>query len=367
MRFKFSYVLATGLAVGIGVWMYSGTVVVGGVGDSDNSTPPPAERVLVSADKPFRVEVKRLVAEDRQAVLEIRGRTEAEAKVEVRAETADRVIDRPAREGALVNAGDILCILDKSSREARVLEAKASLAQAQVDFESSSALKAKGFAASNRVTANQAALDAAKARLEEAELDLRRTVVRSPINGIIQSPMANIGARLNVGDVCATVVETDPMIAIGQVSELDISQISVGMPARVRLIDGTEVDGTVRYVSPAADPDTRTFRIEVEMPNPDGVARDGTTALTLLPLPVEKAHKITPAILTLNDKGEVGVRAVDENNMTMFHPVQVLGGETDGVWIGGLPDEVTVITVGQDYVADGQLVEPVFDTAEVSQ
>ncbi len=91
------------------------------------------------------------------------------------------------------------------------------------------------------------------------------------------------------------------------------------------------------------------------------------TAVTKLELAAEKAHKISPAILTLNDAGQVGIRAVDENNKTVFYPVKVLGGEQDGMWIGGLPDEVVAITVGQEYVSDGELVQPVFETAEVSQ
>lgn len=367
MRLKFSYLLATGLAVGIGAWMYSGDVVIGGRGDNEQATPPPAERENASTAALFRVKVARLIAEERQSVLEVRGRTEAEAKVAVRTETADNVVDRPAREGTRVNAGDILCVLDMNARNARVLEAKAMLAQAELDHSAATQLNQKGYIAQNRVAALQANLDAAKARVEESELEVRRTVIRSPINGVIESPMADVGGRLNVGDICATVVETDPMIAIGQVSEINIGLISKGMPAQVLLISGEMLDGHVRYISPAANPDTRTFRVEVELPNADGVARDGTTALTKLPLPLQKAHKITPAILTLNDAGEVGVRAIVDENRTKFFPVEVLGGETDGVWVGGLPEEITVIVVGQDYVSDGEIVEPVFETAEVAQ
>jgi len=367
MRVKFSYILAVGLAAGIGFWMYSGTMVIGGVGDSEHATPPPALRVSEAAKDTFRVQVQRLVAQDRQAVLEIRGRTEAEAKVAVRSQTTDDVIERPAREGARVTTGDVLCVLDRGTREASVLEAKAMLAQAKLDHEAATQLNSKGFTAQNRVAALQAQLDAARARLKEAEAELDRTIIRSPINGVIESPMADVGAQLNSGGICATVVDSDPMIAIGEVSELSIGQVSLDMPATVNLVTGETLKGKVRYISPSANPDTRTFRIEVELPNPDGKARDGVTAVTLLPLPAQKAHKISPAILTMNDAGQVGIRAVDDNNKTVFYPVKVLGGEQDGMWIGGLPEEVVAITVGQEYVSDGELVEPVYETAEVSQ
>jgi len=367
MRLKFSYVLAIGLAAGIGMWMYSGTYVIGGRGDSADATPPPAERQEKAGNDLFRVQVSTLTATERQPVLEIRGRTEAEAKVEVRADTAARVVERPAIEGNHVSKGDVLCVLDKGTRESKVLEATAALAQAELDHTAASQLNSKGFTAETRVMAMQAALDAAQARVEEAKMELSRTVIHSPIDGVIQSPMANVGARLNIGDVCATVVETDPMIAIGQVSEADIGLISKGMDAEVLLISGQTMSGTVRYIAPAADPETRTFRIEVELPNKEGIARDGTTALTRLKLPSQKAHKISPAILTLNDDGELGLRGVTDDQVTVFYPVKVLGGGEDGIWVGGLPDTVRIITVGQDYVTDGQKVEPVLKTAEVTQ
>ncbi|MEP1930944.1 MAG: efflux RND transporter periplasmic adaptor subunit [Roseibium sp.] len=367
MHVKFSYILAAGLAAGIGVWMSSGNVVIGGVGDGENAVPAPALRAAENANDTFRVKVMKLVAQDRQAVLEVRGRTESEAKVAVRSQTTDDVVDRPAREGTKVFAGDILCVLDRGSREALVLEAKAALAEAELFQKAAMQLSTKGFTAETRVMTVKAELDAARARLEEAERELRRTVIRAPIDGIIESPMAEIGAQLNSGGICATVVNSDPMIAIGQVSELNISQLSLDMPAEVALVTGETIEGRVRYISPSANPDTRTFRIEVELPNPDGKARDGVTAVTRLPLPVEKAHKISPAILTLNDNGQVGIRAVDDEQKTVFYPVNVLGGEADGLWVGGLPAEVSVIVVGQEYVGDGEPVVPVFETAKVSQ
>ncbi|MCK7614237.1 efflux RND transporter periplasmic adaptor subunit [Roseibium sediminicola] len=367
MRVKFSYLLAASVTVGIGLWMANGTTVIGGVGDGENAVPAPAERTAQASDSTFRVKVERLVAQDRQAILEIRGRTEAEAKVAVRSETSDDVVERPAREGARVSAGDVLCVLDKGTREANVLEAKAALAQAELDHAAASQLATKGYTAQTRAAATQAQLDAAKARLKEAELEIEHTVIRSPIDGVIESPMADIGAQLNSGGICATVVNSDPMIAIGQVSELNVGQISRDMPAEVDLVTGETMQGTVRYISPSADPDTRTFRIEVELPNPDGKARDGVTAVTRLALPVEKAHKISPAVLTLNDAGQVGVRAVGDDSKSVFYPVKVLGGEQDGLWISGLPETVSVIVVGQEYVGDGEIVEPVFETAEVTQ
>ncbi|MBA5779389.1 efflux RND transporter periplasmic adaptor subunit [Stappia sp. F7233] len=367
MRIKFSYVLAIGLTAAVALWMAEGKVIVAGRADAEGATPPPAERAPEAAQKPFAVRVKLVEAQTRRAVLEIRGRTEAEARVVVRAETDARIVERPVTEGALVEPGAVLCVLDRGVREAQVLEAKALLAQAELDFQASSSLNTKGFAAETRVAALKAQRDAAKARLSEAELELERTVIKAPVAGRVESPMAEVGTTLDKGDACATIVDTNPMLAIGQVSERDIAKTSLGQPARVELVTGTTAEGKVRYIAPSADADTRTFRIEVELPNADGKLLDGTTALTRLPLNEGHAHKISPAALTLNDEGRVGLRLVDDENRVAFAPVTVLGGETDGVWVDGLPDKARVIVVGQDYVSEGETVEPVLDTAEVAQ
>ncbi len=367
MRIKFSYLLAAGLSAAVAGWMLTGATIVAGVADADGATPPPAERAPQGSEKPFAVRVKTIHAEERRAVLEIRGRTEAEAKVAIRAETSGRIVGRPVKEGSTIGAGELLCVLDKGVREAKVLEAKAGLEQAELDFKAATSLNTKGFTAETRVAALKAARDAAKARLDEAELELSYTVIKAPIGGIIESPVAEIGTILDKGDTCATIVDIDPILAIGQVSEQDVGSLALGQAADITLVTGETAKGEVRYIAPSADPDTRTFRVEIEVPNEDRKLRDGITALTRLPLSSGMAHRITPAILTLNDEGRVGLRLVGDDDRVVFAPVTVLGGETDGIWVAGLPEIARVITVGQDYVIEGQRVAPVLDTAEAAR
>ncbi|NRG19036.1 efflux RND transporter periplasmic adaptor subunit [Rhizobiales bacterium] len=367
MRIKFSYLLAAGLTAAVAGWMLTGQTIVAGAGDNENSTPPPAERKAENGDDPFAVRVRSIVAEPRHAELEIRGRTEAEARVMVRAETSARVVERPATEGASVEPGEILCVLDRGTREARVMEFEAALAQAELDHNASSSLSSKGFAAQTRVAALKAARDAAEARLKEAKLELERTVIKAPVAGRLESPMAEVGTTLEIGDTCAAIVDADPMLAIGQVSERNIGALKLGQEATVELVTGQTVDGKVRYIAPSADPDTRTFRVEIEIPNSDGTILDGITVLARLPLDAGKAHRISPSTLTLNDEGVVGLRTVNDDNSVEFIPVEILGGDTKGLWVSGLPETVRVITVGQDYVIEGQTVQPIVETAEVSQ
>lgn len=363
---RWSYLLAIGIAGGIGWWMSQGEIIVGGRADSPNAEPPPAERNIDTAQDLFAVRVAKFTAQERLSALEIRGRTEADTKVSVRAETGARVQELFVKEGARVASGDILCRLDLGARHAKVLQAKAQLAQARLEFEANTKLNDKGFATEMKVATMRASLDAATAQVEEAEIEVDRAIIRAPVAGTVQSPMVEVGEVLPQGGICATLINVNPMLFIGQVSERDIGKVDIGGEAVVQTVVGDNVKGSIRYIAPAADPETRTFRVEIQIPNADHKIRDGLTASASIAMPASKAHLMTSGVLVLNDAGQLGVRTVASDDMVKFIPVKILADAgSEGVWIGGLPETITIIIVGQDYVVEGQKIVPVIATAEV--
>ncbi|WP_420392534.1 efflux RND transporter periplasmic adaptor subunit [Acuticoccus sp.] len=353
--------LAALMTGGIVAWMATGELVVSGSAEVAEVRPP-AER-SGGEGAPFRVRTRTIEAAQRERTLTMRGRTRADALVNVAAETAGQVEERPVGRGDRATAGDVLCRLDQGVRAAELAQAEAEAAKAQLDYDAATKLQGRGFESQTRVAATRAALDAAQALVAAAQQEVERTVVRAPISGTVQEPIAEVGASLAVGDVCATIVDADPIVVTGQVSERNIRDVLIGVEARVELVTGGAVDGTVSYVSRTADPDTRTFKVEITVPNPDEALRDGVTAEAHIPLSPVKAHRLSPGVLTLSDAGEVGVRTVKEDGTVAFRPVTIAVQDTDGFWVTGLPDTVTVITVGQDYVVDGQAVEPVDEDA----
>jgi multidrug efflux system membrane fusion protein len=143
------------------------------------------------------------------------------------------------------------------------------------------------------------------------------------------------------------------------VSENEIPLIKTGDRGWAKLITGERAEGHLRFVAQSADPATRTFRVELEVPNDASTIRDGVTAEIHVTTRTVLAHRISPAILGLNDSGVVGVRIVEQGNRVRFVPVTIIADGADGVWVAGLPPTVTVITVGQEYVINGQVVNPV--------
>ena len=116
------------------------------------------------------------------------------------------------------------------------------------------------------------------------------------------------------------------------------------------------ITGRVRYVAHDADPQTRTYRVEVSAANPRMDVRSGLSAEVRIGTGVGQAHLVPVSTLVLDSTGRQGVRYVTPDNRVAFAPVTVMEEGPDGVWVLGLGGPQRVITVGQSYVAEGQKV-----------
>lgn len=334
----------------------------------------------------------------------LRGRTEAVRQVDVRAETSGQVVSAPLRKGAFVEAGDLLCEIDPGTREvalneararlneasaglpsaeARLLEARARLNEAEINDNAAARLSEDGFASETRVAATAAAVEAARAQVQaavsgvesakaavqsaeaavaRAEEELTNLSITAPFAGLLEADTAELGTLLQPGSLCATIIQLDPIRMVGFAPETMVDRINVGAPAGARLASGREVVGRVTFLSRSADPTTRTFRVDIEAPNPDLAIRDGQTAEIAIQSDGESAHLLPQSALTLDDDGRLGVRLV-AGNMADFAPVDVVRDTVDGVWVTGLEDVADVIVVGQEFVTDGVPVEPTYREA----
>jgi multidrug efflux system membrane fusion protein len=338
--------------------------------DVAEAAPPEAEAATGSAEAdaqvydPVKVVVFTSIKRPVQSAIVLRGRTEAHRNVRVRAETAGLVVNEPMRAGARVKVGDTLCKLEMGSRAAQLGQARAALLQAEADNNAAQKLAERGYASETTAIARRAALEAAHAAVDQVELDIRRLDMSAPFDGVLETDTAELGALLKSGDECAALISLDPIEIVGFVPEIDVDKVSVGMAATARLVSGRDVTGIVTFVSRSADPNTRTFRVEIAAANPDEAIRDGLTAEIAIPLAGQRAHLIPQAALTLNNAGAMGVRTT-EDGKARFLPVTVLRDELRGVWVLGLPDSVDVIIVGQEYVSEGRAIVPTYTEWDV--
>jgi len=365
----------------------------------------------------IKVVARKSIAREIDSAVILRGQTEAMRQVDVRAETSSTVVSPPLRKGAFIEESQLLCELSPGTRDSalnearaglaeaiaskleaesrvpeaqsRVIEAQARIDEALVNQNAARRLSEGGFAAETRVKGADASLAAAQASLEAAksgvtaatsglqsadariqsasaavataEKELERLEIRAPFAGLLESDTAELGSLLQPGDLCATVIQLDPIKLVAFVPETEVSRVSVGAMARAELAaGGAEIGGAVTFLSRSSDPTTRTFRVEIEVPNDDLAIRDGQTAEILISAPGSKAHLLPSSALTLNADGQLGLRTLDADSTVVFVPVQVLRDTTQGVWLTGLPDAADVIVVGQEFVTAGVKVAPTF-------
>ena len=294
-------------------------------------------------------------AEPTATLLTLRGRTAANRNVSVPAETAGLVISQPLRKGATVAEGDVLCRLDPGARHAQLLEAEARLAEARVEAEAATTLSQKGFASETTRMSRQAQLEAAQAAVDLVRLDIARLEITAPFSGVLETDTAEIGSLLGPGGTCATLIDLSSVKVTGFVAEQEVDQIELGQSASARLINGRVIPGKISFISRVSDPETRTFQVEVTLPNEDGRIRDGMTAELQIELPAQVASRIPQTALTLDDDGRIGVR-VAEDGVARFYPIRIVRESVDGVWVAGLPESAAVIVVGQEFVRDGRAI-----------
>jgi multidrug efflux system membrane fusion protein len=354
------------------------------------------------------VKVVTVMSEAREvdSAVVLRGQTEAARSVELRSETSGTVVSTPIRKGAEVQTGDLLCEIDPGTREdslaeaearlaeavasvpsaeARVEEAKARLAEARINLNAADKLKQSGFASDTRLASSEASTRSAEAALAQAESglattqaairsaeaavasarrELERTKMHAPFSGLLEHDTAELGSLLQTGGICATIIQLDPIKLVGFIPETEIARVETGARAGARLTaSDAQVMGKVTFLSRSADPQTRTFRVEIEVANPDLSIRDGQTAEILIAAAGVKAHLLPQSALTLNDNGTLGVRTVENGDTAGFAAVTILRDNAEGVWLTGLPDTAQVIVIGQDYVIEGVPVAPTLQEA----
>lgn len=339
------------VVAGVSGWMASGIFGNHSAG-SAGAAPAPAAAPLT------KVRVVELTAEAKPIEIVVQGRTAASRKVEIKAETMGKVIEIGADRGSRVKKGQLIARLATDDRQARLEEAQALVRQRQLDFEAGKQLAEKGYRPELKIAEARAALEAAKSMLARIELDIQRTQIRAPFDGVLDQRSVEIGDYVRDGVVIATVVDLAPAVVMAQISEREVGQIRTGQVGSARLVTGGSVEGMVRYIGTVSDAATRTFRVELEVPNPEGRIVEGVTAELRLPVAQTSAHALPPSVLTLDDRGRIGVKLVVEDDMVAFFPAQVIAGDAERVWLGGLPKTARVIAVGQEFVKDGERVAP---------
>ena len=361
---KASRITAVGLVAGAALWIASGHFLPHESHESRAAITPPA-----AAETLFRVAVldSSLVEHRRKLVLS--GRTESDRKVTLMARTAGVLTELRVRRGSRVEKGDVIAILSDEAREAQVIQAKALVEQRKIELEAKRKLIELNAIPRLELANLEAQHKAAAAALAAAEVERDRGIIKAPWAGVITELTSEVGgAALSfMGKEFGQLVALDPMMAVVEVSERKRHGVKLGQTAEIRLVSGQTTTGKVRYVSPSASQATRTYRVELEIPNVDLSIPDGITAEVSIPLDPAPATRIPRSALTYSSAGQLGIRVVSAQGIVEFKAITIVEDDQAFMWVGGLDDGARVIVQGQDFVRDGQRVEAVATTPQTAQ
>lgn len=321
----------------------------------NRSGKPGAAEAKTTADTLPTVQTVATPEAMREYTVAIRGRTEAARSVVVRSETPGVVAATPALEGSFVRKGTVLCRLNVDARQATLDQARANLRSTQLQQKASAELHAKGYRSQTQMLQDQAAADGAAATVRQAELGVEQMSIRAPFDGVFDNREAEVGSYLQPGQACGTMIELNPLLIVGDLPETEAAKVRIGAPATAKLTSGQTLAGQVRYAAREADPQTRTYRVEIAVANPQ-MTRSGLSADVRIGSGAGPAHLVPLSALVLDAAGRQGVRYVLAGDMVGFSPVSVLEETASGIWVTGLRGPVRIITVGQSYVAEGQKV-----------
>ncbi|MEZ9230552.1 efflux RND transporter periplasmic adaptor subunit [Vibrio amylolyticus] len=330
-----------------------------------------AEEGKASESKPViplaKVVYQTFKAEDTPKKIDLYGRTAPDKKAQIGAEIAGKIDRLIVRKGGSVKKGQVIASIDKGDLDIQLQRAQAMLKVREKEFNAAESLKSRGLQGEVAYATAQAALIEAKANVSNAKVALSNTQVTAPFSGIVDHLFIEQGDFVGIGDPVAKVIDLNKLVIEADISERHIQKLTANQTAQIRFIDGSIVEGTLRYISRVSSISTNTFPIEIEIPNPKQRIPAGISAEVELTLNQQLAVKVTPAMLALDAVGNLGVKTLADD-VVKFIPIQLVKAEQDGVWLSGLGNEVKIITVGQGFVRDGDSVEAVeFNPQESSQ
>lgn len=345
-----SYYIAMGILFVLVGWMVSG--VFNDI--NQNEEHPPIERYVPTV----QTQIFPLLTIDN--TLKVFGRTEPDREVRVKTEIAGKVLAIEVTEGQIVNAGQTLLHIDQRDLPERLKQAQLRLKQRIAERKASNNLHQKSYTSDVELAAANALVAEAQAEVKQLELALNDTKVVAPFSGIVQKHFVEVGDYVGIGAELLHVVDLDPLVVRVDISERDIKQVQQGVTAEIKTLNKDTFIGKVRYVGALSQVGTNTFPAEIVIDNPSMAMSAGVSTEVQLQLGTAQAIQVTPAVLAIDEVGNIGVKSVSDNTV-QFTPVNVIKSDQDTMWLGGFNADTHIITRGQGFVKAGMEVKEVLE------
>ena len=348
----------------LGALACGGDIEAGGR-DAEAGGTSDAGVLVEGASRVINVETSTVKTRDFVERISLTGTVVASQDVTLSAQESGVIRRVVVDQGATVTAGQPLLEVDDAVLRSQVEEAMAQASLANETWE-----RRKRLYEVDQVGSELAYLEArygaeqASARLTTLQVRLGRTVIRAPIDGVLETRLVEVGAMVNIGTDVARIVSLDPVKVVAGVPERYARDVRVGASATTEFdVLDISSEGRISYVGATVNARNRTFLVELEMPNPDGLIKPEMVAnVGLVRQTVEGAVVIPQEALVRVEDGYV-VFVVEGNGsdaVVVTRAVEIGSSQRNEVVVeAGLTAGERLIVVGQQQVTAGDRVNVV--------
>ncbi|MEC8082896.1 MAG: efflux RND transporter periplasmic adaptor subunit [Pseudomonadota bacterium] len=367
-RNKLGPMLAISMAGLAAIWLLSGENGITQAQAQDTSSNETKPSVS-STNKPaslFKVTAVHSTSESIPQTIKLSGYTSANNTLSITNQLPGYVASVHVSKGDRVNAEHVLIEVDRRALEANVVHAQALVKQRALELEGIRKLTGQKLTSEVSVASAEAALASAKANLITLKIDLENSSVRAPFTGVINDFSIKPGQWLNDGATVATLIDLNPLKVAAQLPQKYLNKLSINSAVELTINGQETKQGKVSYISMTADNATRAIPFEVSIDNSDAKLSAGLSAEINLILGQVEAHPVSPALLNVNNDGQMSVKTL-EGDIVTDSPVQVVKTDREFAWVSGLATKSTIITSGQGFVKAGDQVEVTIEPAQQTE
>jgi multidrug efflux system membrane fusion protein len=330
------------------LWMLSGIFY---------SVEDPSKSNLSDLKKEMTVETTESTSKEIADKIIIQGAIEPLRKIKIRSHTAAHILEIIRKKGSYVNDGDTLFRLATADRSAQFFSAKAKLKSSQIKISQLEMLMPNNSSIESKLQTATNELKSAEIGLNNLALARGIILIKAPFSGVLEDRYIEVGSHVEKGDDLALILDESAVKAVGYVSQQSAGKLLLGQQVEIYLLDGQRAEGQLTYLASSGDDKTHSFKVEVQLDNHDNAIKSGSSAKMHITTGYINAHFLSPATLSLDIEGNIGVKSVTDKGLVAFYSIQILRTEKKGVWVTGLPHEIRIITQGHGFVNEGESVK----------
>ncbi len=322
------------------------------------------EAALDSARKIEYVSVKTLDVVPRrfEHFFEVTGNVEADEEVNVSPESAGKIMDILVREGRQVKKGTVLATLNTDMLDQSIEETRISLELARTTFERQKNLWDQKIGSELQFLQAKSGKESLERRLESLQAQKEMTVIKSPVDGVVDVIFQKRGEIGSPQLPFAKVVNIQRLKVYGDIAETYLTRIRKGDQVTIQFpAISRSVTASVAQMGNYIDPNNRTFRVRIDLRNPDGLIKPNMVAVLKLRDYVSDSAIVVPTLIVKQDfKGSYTYTVTGSDSMKRASKVYVETGVVNNNMteiIHGLNPGMKVISEGFDQVVDGSAVK----------